>query len=81
MHLNPRTARTIINADAAVLAHGTPDPDTNEEDTPEEDTPLEEQPLEEQPPQRGGLNDEVGDPEQEDDGALPGRVGGGLAGG
>ncbi|WP_372184091.1 hypothetical protein [Xanthomonas axonopodis] len=71
MHLNPRTARTMTNTDAAVLAHGTPDPDTNEEDTP----------LEEQPLQRGGLNDEVGDPEQEDDGALPGRVGGGLAGG
>ncbi|MBB4723153.1 hypothetical protein [Xanthomonas euvesicatoria] len=71
MHLNPRTARTMTDADAAVLAHGTPDPDTNEEDTP----------LEEQPRQSGGLNDEVGDPEQEDDGALPGRVGGGLAGG
>ncbi|MBV6808668.1 hypothetical protein KWH19_02205 [Xanthomonas campestris pv. pennamericanum] len=71
MHLNPRTARTMINTKAAVLAHGTPDPDTNEEDTP----------LDEQPLQRGGLNDEVGDPEQEDDGALPGRVGGGLAGG
>nr|WP_283161076.1 hypothetical protein [Xanthomonas nasturtii] len=61
----------MTSVKAGVLAHGTPDPDTNEEDTP----------LEEQPPRRGGLNDEVGDLEQEDAGALPGRVGGGLAGG
>ncbi|ENZ96093.1 hypothetical protein O1K_05592 [Xanthomonas fragariae LMG 25863] len=52
-------------------AHGTPDPDTNEEEIP----------LEEQEPQQGGLSEEVGDLEQDDDQALPGRVGGGLAGG
>ncbi|AZR21517.1 hypothetical protein [Xanthomonas vasicola] len=71
MYLNPRTARPMTSIKEGVLAHGTPDPDTNEEDTP----------LEEQPPRRGGLNDEVGDLEQEDDAALPGRAGGGLAGG
>ncbi|OOW94352.1 hypothetical protein Xvtf_20670 [Xanthomonas campestris pv. vitistrifoliae] len=71
MHLNPRTAPAMASAKAAVLAHGTPDPDTDEQDTP----------LQEQPPQRGGLNDEVGDLGQQDDGALPGRVGGRLAGG
>ncbi len=35
-------------------------------------------------PRRGGIDDEVGDldnPENDDDQALPGRVGGGLAGG
>jgi hypothetical protein len=36
------------------------------------------------PDPRGGIDREVGDlddPDAEDDGALPGRVGGGLAGG
>ncbi|NIJ89066.1 hypothetical protein FHR49_001853 [Xanthomonas campestris] len=71
MHLNSRTARPMTSFMAGLSVHGTPDPDTNEEQTP----------LEEQPPQKGGLRDEVGDLEQDDDQALPGRVGGGLAGG
>ncbi|MFA0923648.1 hypothetical protein [Xanthomonas fragariae] len=72
MHRNPRTARPMTTSSSAgVSAHGTPDPDTNEEEIP----------LEEQEPQQGGLSEEVGNFEQDDDQALPGRVGGGLAGG
>ncbi|CAD7713655.1 hypothetical protein LMG31886_07090 [Xanthomonas hydrangeae] len=71
MHLNPRTARPMTTFTTGVVAHGTPDPDTNEEESP----------LEEQTPQQGGLREEVGDLEEDDDQALPGRVGGGLAGG
>ncbi|MCC4589029.1 hypothetical protein JWH11_01765 [Xanthomonas melonis] len=70
MQLNPRTARPMTTATAGLSAHGTPDPDTNEDPIP----------LEEQAPQQGGLREEVGDLE-DDDHALPGRVGGGLAGG
>ncbi|NIK31702.1 hypothetical protein FHY15_000798 [Xanthomonas arboricola] len=71
MQLNPRTARPMTTAIAGLSAHGTPDPDTNEDQVP----------LEEQTPQQGGLREEVGDLEEDDDQALPGRVGGGLAGG
>ncbi|MBB3844362.1 hypothetical protein [Xanthomonas arboricola] len=71
MQLNPRTARPMTIAIAGLSAHGTPDPDTNEDQIP----------LEEQTPQQGGLREEVGDLEEDDDQALPGRVGGGLAGG
>lgn len=71
MQLNPRTARPMTTAIAGLSAHGTPDPDTNEDKIP----------LEEQTPQQGGLREEVGDLEEDDDQALPGRVGGGLAGG
>ncbi|KER79726.1 hypothetical protein [Xanthomonas arboricola] len=71
MQLNPRTARPMTTAIAGLSAHGTPDPDTNEDQIP----------LEEQAPQQGGLREEVGDLEEDDDQALPGRVGGGLAGG
>ncbi|CAE6710924.1 hypothetical protein [Xanthomonas arboricola] len=71
MQLNPRTARPMTTVIAGLSAHGTPDPDTNEDQIP----------LEEQTPQQGGLREEVGDLEEDDDQALPGRVGGGLAGG
>ncbi|MBB4708376.1 hypothetical protein XarbCFBP8130_13795 [Xanthomonas arboricola] len=71
MQLNPRTARPMTTAIAGLSAHGTPDPDTNEDEIP----------LEEQTQQQGGLREEVGDLEEDDDQALPGRVGGGLAGG
>lgn len=71
MQLNPRTARPMTTAIAGLSAHGKPDPDTNEDQIP----------LEEQTPQQGGLREEVGDLEEDDDKALPGRVGGGLAGG
>ncbi|PPU47577.1 hypothetical protein SE336_03515 [Xanthomonas arboricola] len=71
MQLNPRTARPMTTTIAGLSAHGTPDPDTNEDQIP----------LEEQTPQQGGLREEVGDLEEDDDQALPGRVGGGLAGG
>lgn len=71
MQLNPLASRPMTAASAGLSAHGTPDPDTNEEDIP----------LEEQTPQQGGLREEVGDLEEDDDQALPGRVGGGLAGG
>ncbi|KER81419.1 hypothetical protein GW16_18510 [Xanthomonas arboricola pv. celebensis] len=71
MQLNPRTARPMTTAIAGLSAHGTPDPDTNEDQIP----------LEEQTPQQGGLREEVGDLGEDDDQALPGRVGGGLAGG
>ncbi|CAE1133470.1 hypothetical protein GGR74_001808 [Xanthomonas arboricola] len=71
MQLNPRTARPMTIANAGLSVHGTPDPDTNEDEIP----------LEEQTPQQGGLREEVGDLEEDDDQALPGRAGGGLAGG
>ncbi|PPT96703.1 hypothetical protein [Xanthomonas arboricola] len=71
MQLNPRTAHPTTTAIAGLSAHGTPNPDTNEDQIP----------LEEQTPQQGGLREEVGDLEEDDDQALPGRVGGGLAGG
>ncbi|KAB7772566.1 hypothetical protein [Xanthomonas maliensis] len=65
-----------LNAEPRPLAsglflHGTPGP-SRDDDMP--DT--------RKPPQRGGLNEEVGDLEEGDDEqALPGRAGGGLAGG
>ncbi|APO96348.1 hypothetical protein [Xanthomonas vesicatoria] len=71
MQLNPRTARPMTTFPAGISAHGTPDPDTNGDEIP----------VEEQPPQQGGLREEVGILDEEDDNALPGRVGGGLAGG
>ncbi|MCC4619109.1 hypothetical protein LL965_03100 [Xanthomonas cassavae CFBP 4642] len=69
MQLTPGIARQISTH--AMAMHGTPDPDTNEDEGP----------LEERPPQKGGLREEVGELERDDDSALPGRVGGGLAGG
>ncbi|WP_372392035.1 hypothetical protein ACCQ05_18425 [Xanthomonas sp. NCPPB 3582] len=69
MQLTPYIDRQIFTF--AMSMHGTPDPDTNEDEIP----------LEERPPQKGGLRDEVGELERTDDSALPGRVGGGLAGG
>ena len=54
--------------------HGTPGPQ-RDDDLPPSNDPS---------PRRGGIDDEVGDldnPEDDDDQALPGRVGGGLAGG
>ncbi|WP_115561192.1 hypothetical protein [Xanthomonas arboricola] len=71
MHLTPHTARPMSAFTADMSAHGTPDPDTNGDEIP----------VEEQPPQQGGLREEVGSLEEEDNNALPGRVGGGLAGG
>ncbi|WP_115002080.1 hypothetical protein [Xanthomonas campestris] len=53
--------------------HGTPGPQ-RDDDLPPSNDPS---------PRRGGIDDEVGDldnPENDDDQALPGRVGGGLAG-
>ncbi|WOB27070.1 MULTISPECIES: hypothetical protein [Xanthomonas] len=71
MHLTPRTARPMTTFTAGMLVHGTPDPETNGDEIP----------VEEQAPQQGGLREEVGNLEEDDSNALPGRVGGGLAGG
>ncbi|MEA9588705.1 hypothetical protein VC279_02790 [Xanthomonas sp. WHRI 10064A] len=71
MHLTPRTVCPMSVFTAGMSAHGTPDPDTNGDEIP----------VEEQPPQQGGLREEVGNLEEDDNNALPGRVGGGLAGG
>ncbi|QJD66483.1 hypothetical protein HG421_01250 [Xanthomonas campestris pv. badrii] len=71
MHFDLHIARSIPSAVLPVSMHGTPDPDTDDDEIP----------LEEQPPQKGGLRDEVGELDRDDGGALPGRAGGGLAGG
>ena len=65
--------------------------DQNDETRPEEDNdrkvrpdPANRQDRTEKPDPKAGLDREVGDledPDAEDDGALPGRAGGGLAGG
>ncbi|WP_349656940.1 hypothetical protein [Xanthomonas sp. 10-10] len=70
MHLTSRIARPMTSFAAAMSVHGTPDPDTNGDEIPVEEAP-----------QQGGLREEVGNLDEEDDQALPGRVGGGLAGG
>lgn len=56
------------------------DPERDRADRPEKD----DAPARHRPDPDAGLDREVGDlddPDAEDDGALPGRVGGGLAGG
>lgn len=65
--------------------------DQNDETRPDEDNdtkvrpdPANPQDRTEKPDPKAGLDREVGDledPDAEDDGALPGRAGGGLAGG
>ncbi|KLD70355.1 hypothetical protein [Xanthomonas pisi] len=70
MYSTPHIARPMTSFTAGLSVHGTPDPDTNGDEIPVEESP-----------QQGGLRDEVGTLDEEDDQALPGRVGGGLAGG
>ena len=57
---------------------------TNQDEAPADGTPAAARPQDWTPDAGAGLAREVGEPEApdaEDDGALPGRAGGGLAGG